>query len=280
MADFLVVGTGYVGFAAAQGWKQKGASVLGLCQSTETHHRLIRSHIEPFVADLTQQDALKHLPPSRRVLVCAAPLERNKASYRQLYVEGLGRLWNQLRRWTDLEKVIYLSSTGVWGDLAGERVDDSTPVKAESERQSVLMETEEMFARADLPSLILRLGGIYGPDRNRLESLREGLWPDVEQDRYLNLIHREDVVGIVDWAFQQTHLPPILIGVDEKPVRMSEMACWLAQKMNLNRSFLFKKGSFAAGKQCLSQKLRSLGYRFVFPTFQQGYETLLNTPAK
>ena len=92
--------------------------------------------------------------------------------------------------------LLYISSTGVYGDADGEWVDETTPCRPAREGGKACLAAEQVLAEHPLGkrSVVLRPAGIYGPDRIiRAEALRRGEPIDAPADGYLNLIHVDDL---------------------------------------------------------------------------------------
>lgn len=96
-------------------------------------------------------------------------------------------------------RFIYVSTTGVYGNCDGDWIDETRPVKAESSRAKRRVAAEQILRRRyRLPSVRLRVPGIYAADRLPLERIRAGtpaLAPD--DDAYSNHIHADDLARVV-----------------------------------------------------------------------------------
>ena len=75
-------------------------------------------------------------------------------------------------------RFVYLSTTGVYGDCAGQSVDENTPVKPMNRRSRARVAAENTLSRLcknlGIECVVLRVPGIYGPGRLGLERIREG----------------------------------------------------------------------------------------------------------
>ncbi|WP_020676468.1 SDR family oxidoreductase [Geopsychrobacter electrodiphilus] len=98
-------------------------------------------------------------------------------------------------------KVIYISTSGVYGDCGGELVDEQTPLNPQTTRAKRRVDAEvrmqSMAAEFSVPLLILRVTGIYGPTRLPLQRLRQNhpvLTP--EESNITNRIHAEDLARV------------------------------------------------------------------------------------
>src|SRR5690606_8553958 len=112
------------------------------------------------------------------------------------------------------QRIVYLSTSGVYGDCGGARVDETRPLAPRTDRARRRADAEarvRAFGAAHaVRTVILRVPGIYAADRLPLERLRRGtpvLRP--EDDVYTNHVHADDLAAIVATAL--TH--PLAEGV-------------------------------------------------------------------
>src|SRR5690606_24646197 len=93
-------------------------------------------------------------------------------------------------------RLLYLSTSGVYGDCGGARVDESRPLAPQTERARRRADAERQLADWPADTVILRVPGIYAADRLPLERLQRGT-PVLraEDDVYTNHIHAEDLAG-------------------------------------------------------------------------------------
>ena len=131
-------------------------------------------------------------------------------------------------------KFVYTSSTGVYGQNDGSVVKESSPTEPEAETARILVETEKLLieaaAQKKLPAMILRVAGIYGPDRGYLlkQYLRNEARIEGKGERTLNMIHQDDLVGVIIAALKGGRPGEIYNAVDDEPVSQRHFFEWLA----------------------------------------------------
>jgi nucleoside-diphosphate-sugar epimerase len=142
-------------------------------------------------------------------------------TYRDVHVAGLRRLLDAL---TGRPRLIFVSSTGVWGKVDGMRVDETTPAHPDREAGRVLLEAEGVLAAHDRgPGTVLRLAGIYGPGRlPRVEDLRAGRPLSADPDSWLNLIHVDDAAAVVMAVAARPQPGPLYVVSDGHPILRRE----------------------------------------------------------
>ena len=132
----------------------------------------------------------------------------------------------------------------------------------------------------NLPAVILRVAGIYGPGRGYWfqQYLRgEATMPEGGK-RILNMIHRDDLAGIIIAALKQGQPGEIYNAVDDEPVAQIDFFRWLSQTLRREMPPFAaatqepaRKRGFTE-KRVSNEKLRTqLGYAFKYPTFRQGF---------
>jgi len=147
------------------------------------------------------------------------------------------------------------------------------------------------FRGRRFPAVILRLAGIYGPDRGYWFGQYVNKEARIEGDgsRILNMIHRDDVIGAIIAALKCGQPGQIYNAVDNEPVTQLAFFKWLSGALGGELPPSVPEAPEAVRKRGLTNKKvsnlrlrRELGYQFKYPTFREGYtaEILRLTPAR
>jgi len=277
----LIVGCGYIGLPLGAALARQGHEVFGLRRSGSG---LATGHegVTPLLADITRPETLAALPRGYdKVVHCVATGGGNAEDYRRLYVDGTRNLLRWLGCGPPSGQIIYTSSTSVYGQNDGSWVDERNPAEPGSDTARILIEAEQLvLARTNsVAGAVLRLAGIYGPDRGHWfkHFLRGEAKLEAGGDRILNMIHRDDVVGCILAAFEKARPGEIYNAVDDEPVSQLRFFEWLADRlgrpmppMDTAPSGERKRGG--TNKKVSNRKLKAeLGYEFQYPTFREGY---------
>lgn len=193
----LIIGCGYLGRRVADRWLADGHQVYALTRLPERAAEFRGAGLIPLVGDVTKPEFLPEWP-AVDTLLYAVGLDRSSGhSQRDVYVGGLANVLPRIAG--KVRQAIYISSTSVYGQNAGEWVDEASDCRPESVNGQVCLEAEGLFQQAIPNSNILRLAGLYGPGRlvARIDLLRAGIAPDGNPDAWLNLIHIDDAVAAV-----------------------------------------------------------------------------------
>lgn len=234
----LVVGCGYLGSRVARRWLARGDRVVGITRSPARAALLASAGIEPDVLDVAAADPDWAGLVARRgcptTVFWAVGFDRSAgASAADVHVTGLHRLLDALAAGGCRPRVIFSSSTGVWGDEEGGTVSEATPVRPSREAGRVLVEAEALLAGHPAgPGTALRFAGLYGPDRlPRLADLRAGRPISADPESWLNLVHVDDAAAVVEAVADAASPRGLYVVSDGRPVlrrswytRLAELA--------------------------------------------------------
>ena len=276
MYHILVVGAGYAGSRIAHYFKDQKQKVWAVTRTERRNVEFEKNGIQPIIADLTQPETLEVIPPAHFIVLCPAPDEGSEENYRKIYIDGIQNFLDSLKNKPRPSLILYLSSTAVWRSREGGWVDEMIAPDPDTEKGRILVQAERNILESGYPAVVFRLSGIYGPGRNRLQVLESGKISQ-EENSYMNRIHVEDVIRAVPVLFKKGEAGQVYTGVDDSPILSSdfykELSELTGKKMDLN----FPEQ--ASGKRCRNTKLKSLGFEFLYPTFREGYESLLKYKA-
>ena len=273
----LIAGCGDVGAALGVELATGGHEVWGLRRDPAG----LPAAIRPLRADLTRPATLIGLPRAIDIVVyTAAPGEPTDGGYRAIYVEGLQGLLQALAAQGQApHRIVFTSSTAVYGQTDGSWVDEASPTEPRDFRGRRLLQAERLFEASGRPATVVRLGGIYGPGRTRLiERLRRGQAACAEgPPRYGNRIHRDDGAGALRHVVELARPASLYLAVDHEPADEREVLRWLARQLDLPAPPVVPAGAARrrGNKRCRNDRLVASGYRFRHPTFRDGYAAVL-----
>lgn len=246
---------------------------------------MVECGITPLHGDITQAGRLAALPgPFDWIVNTTSSGRAGLETYRQVYLDGTRNLLDWLRE-APPRKYVYTSSTGVYGQDDGSIVGETSPTVPSGETSHVLLETEQVLraAASDLPLVILRVAGIYGPERGYFfqQFVRGQAEIAGDGERHLNMVHRDDVAGAIIAALERGEAGEIYNVVDDEPVRQVDFFRWLSANLCKPMPPFIEKtdrsGKRAAtNKRVSNRKLCSeLGYTLKYPTFREGYGRMI-----
>lgn len=280
----LIVGCGYVGLPLGAELARRGHEVFGVRRSVGAAQELTQCDITPVIADITQPDALVKIPgPFDWVVNTVSSTKGGVEDYRAVYLEGTRHLITWAAR-RGVQKFLYTSSTSVYAQTDGSSVTEESATEPKSPTSQLLVATEQLLlegARSNhFPAIILRVAGIYGPERGHLfqQYLRGEARLAGDGSRLINMIHRDDVVAGIIAALERGRAGEIYNVADDEPVTQREFFLWLSQQLGRPMPPPASEAEMAGRKRGLTQKrvqngrLRAeLKCELKFPTYRQGY---------
>lgn len=302
----LVIGCGYLGRRVAAAWLQAGHNVIALTRSTANAQELSRLGVQPIVGDICESATLPEFPDVETLLFAVGFDRTSGHSQHEVYVDGLKNVLNQVA--SRCERFIYISSSSVYGQSAGEWVDETSPCEPVQSGGQCCLAAEalvrEFFpavkpAPAPVPSPqgegrrerncanVLRLSGIYGPGRllSRIESLRAGEPLSGQGEAWLNLIHVDDAVAAVLACERRGQSGETYLISDDSPIRREEYYSQLARLVAAPLPVFAddqpaKRGSGGLNKRCSNKKASAeLGLTLAYPTITAGLPHALGLSA-
>jgi len=283
----LIVGCGYVGAPLGAELVRLGHEVFGMRRSITAESELKALGIQPLIGDVTRPETLAKLPRDFDWVVNCVAAGGNAGNYREVYLQGTRNLLEWLAP-NPPGKFVYTSSTSVYAQNDGSQVKESSPTEPLAETSKILVETENVLlaavAERNFPALILRVAGIYGPDRGHWfkQFMSDVAHLEGDGSRCLNMIHRDDLTGCIIAALKSGRAGEIYNAADDEPVSQLHFFQWLAQAVDKPLPPSAPETADASRKRGVTNKRVSnrklkmeLGHQFKYPTFRQGYSAEL-----
>jgi nucleoside-diphosphate-sugar epimerase len=211
-------------------------ALYALVRERERFANLRALGLKPVWGDLDRPDTLGALPGLAQDVVHFAPPPRNGVidtrTAHLIAALGKGKSLPQ--------QLVYISTSGVYGDCGGALVDETRPLKPQTERARRRVDAEQQLrrwgARAGVRVAIVRAPGIYAADRLPLERLERGTPAlNAEDDSYVNHVHADDLARIVVAALRRGHPNRSYNAVDDVPQRMGDYFDLVADRYGLPR---------------------------------------------
>lgn len=225
-----IIGCGYVGTRLAREIRSQTPALLGVVQHDTSAARLKQDGIQAQAMDL-EQDAS---PPvtGHWVFYFAPPPSRGRADTRMAnWLHSLDRQRPQ--------KIVLISTTGVYGDCGGRWITEEEPVRPRADRAHRRLDAEQQLRRwceaHEVGYTILRVPGIYGPQRLPVARLQQGLPVLSEAESpWSNRIHVDDLVRACMAAASSDFNAVIHVG-DGQPGTMTDYFNRVADALGLPR---------------------------------------------
>jgi nucleoside-diphosphate-sugar epimerase len=284
----LVLGFGYSASAFAREIRAECASLTVTARSAEKVVRLGAESWDALIFDgRSSHPALESaIARATHILVSAPPSEMGDPVINAL--EGA------LMRAPHLERVLYLSTVGVYGDHEGAWVDEESPLRPVSQRslQRVAAERAWMIFASNkgIDLGIFRLSGIYGPGRSAIDNLRAGTARRIiKPGQVFNRIHVADIAGALCAAIRHEGALGVFNLTDQEPAPPQDVVEFAAKLLKLpvppdipfEEAQLSEMGRsfYGENKRVANGLIRSaLDYTFRCPTYREGLRACIEMP--
>jgi nucleoside-diphosphate-sugar epimerase len=275
----LIAGCGDVGSRLATQLLAAGWEVHGLRRDVS---RLPKGVIG-VAGDLFNKDCPATWPIGAvdYLVYCAAATDHDEAGYRAAYVQGLEHVLEWLGDYGQApNRLLFVSSSSVYGQKDGEWVDEGSPAVAAGYSGRVMLEAEQLALKSGIPASIVRLTGIYGPGREwLLTQVRRGYRVVVEPPLYANRIHADDAAGLMACLLEADRrgeaLDDVYIGVDDAPAALADVVGWLREYLGVTEWADDDSVRRTGSKRCSNARAKALGWTPKYPSFREGYAAIL-----
>jgi nucleoside-diphosphate-sugar epimerase len=279
MSRILIAGCGDIGSALGVRLHADGHELWGLRRSV----RALPNEIHALRADLTDPDTLDLLPEGLDAAIyIATPDDHDDAAYEATYVRGAENLIKALLAGSQsIARLIFVSSTRVYAQSNGEWVDEESATIALNFSAERLLQGERLALASAIPALVVRFGGIYGAGRNSLlQRVRDSRPCQETPVLYTNRIHRDDCVAVLRHLLNLPEPDQIYLAVDSEPAPQCTVMDWLATRMGVPapprlQSRVGGDHRRQSGKRCRNARLLATRYRFLYPSYRDGYAAIL-----
>ncbi len=281
MAKILIVGCGAIGYKLANMLAKAGHDVTGLKRNPPP---ISQEKFKYVKADITASVTLEALDTDfDQVFFIVSADSRNESSYHDIYETGLNNLINKLAKTDRPATWLFVSSTSVYGQTQGEWVDEESPALGGNDTSRKIIAAEQKLIALNPNNIIVRFSGIYGPGREYLLRMARQS-PSIQQHPpyYTNRIHQRDCVGVLAFLYQQqlagVNLEQCYLASDDDPAPLWEVMTWMTAQLGCHPPMVkISDRQVDMNKRCLNSRIKSLGYRFIYPDFKAGYSELLHT---
>ncbi len=281
--QIVIVGCGDIGRRVARLALAQGEAVTALVRSPEKARELEGMGMTTVLGDLDHPGPIAALPTRGAVVFYFVP------------PPGGGEIDTRVRTFCgsiepgeEPEKIIYMSTTGVYGDTRGEWVNEETPVNPQTSRGRRRLDAEGLLrgwgGHRKVPTIVLRVTGIYGPNRFPLDRIKGG-HPVLREDEapYTNRIHADDLARVCIAAAERAEGGEIFNVSDGCPGTLTEYFDAVADAFGLPRPprvtleearkvmTPLMLSYIAESRRIDNRRMRErLGVELLYPTLQEG----------
>jgi nucleoside-diphosphate-sugar epimerase len=283
MFSHLIFGCGYLGERVARRWVAAGHAVAALTRRPERAELLAAAGITPILGDVLKPQSLAPAKSATTILFAVGHDARSVDSLNDVYVKGLANVLDSLG--PQVQRLVYISSTGVYGQTDGRWIDETAPAIPQRSGGKAHLAAEELLGGSALAarSVVLRCAGLYGPGRiPRLDDLRQGKPIAAAPDVYLNLIHIDDAAAATCAAAEHAAPSRLYLVSDGEPVLRRDFYGEIARRLQLAPPTFVPPADAASrraggdNKRINSERmLRELSVPLQFPDYRAGLAAIL-----
>jgi nucleoside-diphosphate-sugar epimerase len=231
MGRYLIAGAaGYVGSRLAEYLLAQGHYVRGLVREPESEvaDRLAGLGMAVWQGDITQPDSLVGVASGiEYVYNLTARSVLDNGSVRRVFVDGNRNLIAACSRARTVRSYIFASNTAAYGDRGDAWLTEDSPVAPCYPLGNVMVEAEqvvmELVRAHQFPAIIMRIGIIYGPERDFIDAVRNGTATLIgDGHNFIPRIHIDDLIYILDRVAVEGQPGAVYNVVDDEPARATD----------------------------------------------------------
>ncbi len=282
----LIAGCGYLGHRVARTWTASHIETHAITRSTKRAADFRAQSLTPVLLDLAAPPKDIQLPAAD-VVLWSVGYDRSAGIPRErTWIDGLRWLVQNLP--TAPAKFFYVSSTSVYGVGTGEEINETAETNPATEGGQCCVAAEQMLRQLlrdrfpDTQLSVLRLAGIYGPNRllRKVNDLRSGTPMPGDPGAWLNLIHVDDAVRMINALCTMDQLPPVVNVVNANTVTRRQYYSHLANQVNASSPVFgdspASQRTRGGNKRIVSHVRKDISVQFLFDDISTGVADAVN----
>ncbi len=274
----LIVGCGQLGFSIVKNADPDIFKLYGFSRSLKKSPPSIVMHQVDILKN-EAIDVIKSVNPEIIIYAVSADTQ-SVESYQDHYVAGLKKTYAALLELDHFKHLFFVSSTRVYGQKTTKILSELDIAEPSDYGGEALIEAEAVARQLKDKATILRLSGIYGPNRTRMIQLAQsnpGNWPAT--NNWSNRIHEEDaarfIVFLIKRIMLKEPIEPLYLVTDGIPTKQYDVLTWIRKRLQLTTDTI-EIPILESGKQLQSVLLNQNGFILKYPDFTYGYEAIID----
>jgi len=278
-------GLGYSALGLVRRLRPKGWVIAGTCRDDDRRAELAREGVEAYLFDRPFADIAAALADTSHLLSSVPPDAAGDPVIAQ-YGSTLAAIGGSLT-WMG-----YLSTTGVYGDRAGDWVDETSPLRPSGERGRRRCEAEAawlgLLRQHGVPVHLFRLAAIYGPGRSALDQVRSGAARRIDKPgQIFSRIHVEDIATVLEASMARPRPGTVYNVCDDMPAAPQTVIAFACALLGVEPPPLvpfdqadlspMARSFYDDNKRVDNARMkRELGVRLRYPDYMAGLRALMN----
>lgn len=261
--SIAVVGCGWVGFPLGREMIKKGWRVRGSTTCKAKLKELESFGIEPFILNFPAHDKIDPELFQVDYLVINIPPGRKNRDVLDNYAAAINRILIMAKRAESINKIVFVSSTSIYGN-SSDLIDENSETLPESDSGAAILEAEKSVIKSGIPTIILRFGGLAGPQRHpgRFLAGRKGL---TTGNQSINLLHLDDAIGVINYMIDHQIENEVFNVVAPIHPTKKEFYTKMAKFINLQPPTFIEAADQKRREVSVRKLLTETGYEFICP---------------
>lgn len=263
----LFIGYGKTSERVAKQLFEQGHQISTISQSPKTD-----SFATHLIQDVHNLD-LSAVAPIDWVYVLLSPKQSCVEAYQHTYLDSVQPIVTALK-FHPVKRMVVVSSTRVYGQNAGESVDDETEIYPNDVQGEILHQMEQVYLAAyPEQCTIIRPSGIYGASVARMQKMAASMtsYPNLH---WSNRIHIEDLSRFLAQMIHVEHPDSSYILTNNQPRLLHEVLQWFQQQMGV--PILKVESDRVTGKKLYATRMEKIGFELEHQDCFQDYLELMN----
>lgn len=262
----LFIGYGKTSTRVAKQLFQQGHQITTISQSPKTD--VYANHL---IQDVHQLN-LTQIKPIDWVYILLSPSQSTVEGYQQTYVDTVAPIVHALKL-HPVQRIVVVSSTRVYGENAGECIDDESAIRPVDEQGRLLWKMEQLYQQA-FPErcVVIRPTGIYGTSVARMIKLAESTKTYANM-HWSNRIHINDLAHFLAQLIHVEHPEKSYICSNNQPIALHEIILWFQRQLNLPELVL--QSQKQTGKRIYVTRMKEMGFQLEHEDCFRDYVELL-----
>jgi len=278
-------GLGYSALGLVRRLRPKGWVIAGTCRDDDRRAELAREGVEAYLFDRPFADIAAALADTSHLLSSVPPDAAGDPVIAR-YGSTIAAIGGSLT-WMG-----YLSTTGVYGDRAGDWVDETSPLRPSGERGRRRCEAEAawlgLWRQHGVPVHLFRLAAIYGPGRSALDQVRLGAARRIDKPgQIFSRIHVEDIATVLEASMARPRPGTVYNVCDDMPAAPQTVIAFACALLGVEPPPLvpfdqadlspMARSFYDDNKRVDNARMkRELGVRLRYPDYKAGLRALMN----
>jgi len=258
-----VIGCGWLGLPFGKRMVENGWNVKGTTTNPDKFQLIESMGIEAFLASFPTNETINDSIFNTQNLLINLPPGRRNPDVQQSYPKAIQQILENAKKSKGIHKIVFVSSTSVYGNSVN-LIDESMEPVPESDSGKAILIAEKLVAASGIPYVILRFGGLAGPNRHpgRFFAGRKDL---TIGDQSVNFLHLDDAIGIITYMFEHKVASPCFNVVSPIHPNKRDFYIHLAKSIGLEPPTFIENSEQWKREISVDKLLRETDYTFIHP---------------